>query len=67
MTSNYYYFFATYQNKSKAMQILRSRLFEKERERQANVRAAARREQIGTAERSDRIRTYNFQQVRTNT
>jgi peptide chain release factor 1 len=51
-------------NKLKAMTVLRSRLYEIERQRQAEERGEARRTQIGTAERAEKIRTYNFPQDR---
>ncbi len=53
-----------HKNKARAMKILRSRLLEHERERQANERASERRAQVGTGERSEKIRTYNFPQSR---
>jgi peptide chain release factor 1 len=52
------------QNKVRAMRVLRSRVFEIERERQEAARAESRRSQIGRAERSERVRTYNFTQNR---
>jgi len=51
-------------NKEKAMQILRSRLYEQERARLHSERSAARSEQVGTGSRSERVRTYNFAQNR---
>ena len=48
-----------HKNKAKALKVLRARLFEAARERAAAARAAERRDQIGTADRSERIRTYN--------
>lgn len=53
-----------HKNRAKAMSILRSRLFEAERQRLADVRAADRRGQVGSGDRSERIRTYNFPQGR---
>ena len=53
-----------HQNRDKAMRILRSRLLEAEQQRQAQARADARKGQIGTGDRSEKIRTYNFPQSR---
>lgn len=53
-----------HKNKDKAMKILRSRLLEAERERAAQSEADARRTMVGTGDRSERIRTYNFPQGR---
>ncbi len=53
-----------HKNKAKAMKVLRSRLLEAELDRQAQERADARRAQVGTGERSEKIRTYNFPQNR---
>lgn len=53
-----------YKNKDRAMQILRSKLYEAERAKQNAAVAAERKSQIGTGDRSDRIRTYNFPQNR---
>ncbi len=53
-----------HRNKEIAMQVLRARLFEMERERIANERSADRKAQVGTGDRSERIRTYNFPQGR---
>jgi len=51
-------------NKAKALRVLRSRLLEAERQAAAEERAHARRSQIGTGDRSEKIRTYNFPQNR---
>ncbi len=53
-----------HQNRRAAMQVLRSRLFDLERERAADERADARKSQVGSGDRSQRIRTYNFPQGR---
>jgi peptide chain release factor 1 len=52
------------QNKQKAMRVLRARLYEAERERQQAEVAAARRSQVGTGERAEKVRTYNFPENR---
>ena len=52
------------QNKEKAFRLLRSKLYEMELERRQNEEAAERRSQIGTGDRSEKIRTYNFPQGR---
>jgi peptide chain release factor 1 len=53
-----------HQNRRLAMQVLRSRIFEMERQRTADERAAQRKGQVGSGDRSQRIRTYNFPQGR---
>ena len=53
-----------YKNKDKAMKILRSKLYEAEQMKQAAAIAAERKSQVGSGDRSDRIRTYNFPQNR---
>jgi len=52
------------QNRERAMAILRSRLYEAERQRQIEERGEARRLQVGSGERSEKIRTYNYPQNR---
>ena len=51
-------------NKAKAMKVLRSRLYELELQKQQDAIAQDRRSQVGTGERSEKIRTYNFPQNR---
>ncbi len=53
-----------YKNKDKAMKVLKSRLLEAEREKQHSEVAQQRRSQVGTGDRSERIRTYNYPQGR---
>ena len=53
-----------HKNRAKAMKILKARLYEAERERHANERAAERKGLVGSGDRSERIRTYNFPQGR---
>lgn len=53
-----------HKNKAKALKVLRTRLFEMERERLASERAGARKTMVGSGDRSERIRTYNFPQGR---
>lgn len=51
-------------NREKAMRVLRSRLLEVEQEKQQNAISSERRSQVGTGERSEKIRTYNFKENR---
>jgi peptide chain release factor 1 len=53
-----------HKNRSKAMSLLKARLLQTEREKQANQQASARKLQVGRGDRSERIRTYNFPQGR---
>ncbi|HVY20536.1 MAG TPA: peptide chain release factor 1 [Bauldia sp.] len=53
-----------HQNRAQALEVMRSRLYEIEREKLDKERSSSRREQVGSGDRSERIRTYNFPQGR---
>lgn len=53
-----------HKNRAQAMKVLKARLFDMERQRVADIRAADRKGQVGSGDRSERIRTYNFPQGR---
>lgn len=53
-----------FKNKDKALKILRSRLYDQKQKEQADKISAARKDQVGSGDRSERIRTYNFPQGR---
>ena len=53
-----------HRNRDKAMQVLRARIYEKKRDEAHGAEAAARKAMVGSGDRSERIRTYNFPQGR---
>jgi peptide chain release factor 1 len=53
-----------HKNKARALLVLRARLYEAERVRQRDAEAESRKQAIGSGDRNERIRTYNFPQVR---
>ena len=53
-----------HKNRAKAMKILQSRLYEAERQKQQDERSSSRKDQVGSGDRSERVRTYNFPQGR---
>jgi peptide chain release factor 1 len=53
-----------FRNKDKALKILRSRLYDQKQKEQADKISAARKDQVGSGDRSERVRTYNFPQGR---
>jgi peptide chain release factor 1 len=55
-----------HKNRSKALRVLRSRLYDLRREQEAKARGDLRRSQVGTGDRSERVRTYNFPENRFN-
>jgi len=52
------------QNKTKAMRVLRARLYQQQNEEQMGERASVRRSQVGSGQRSEKIRTYNYKDNR---
>lgn len=55
--------FINNQNKAKALKVIRAKVYELEREKTQSARRDSRNKQIGTGDRSEKIRTYNFPQV----